>query len=252
MNKILTLWATPRSTSTAFEWAMSHRGDMTCFHEPYNEAFYFGEDRRNDRYFTADPKLRTKPGLTISSVYEKLLTLGRTEQVFIKDFAYSIMHMADDEFLNAHTHTFLIRDPKKVLTSMHSRWPDITLAEIGFEDLHTLFKRVADKEGTTPVILDSDELLEKPEQGMIAYCSAVGIPFVAEALNWENKQSANKQKNPTWNTDEHGFHDSLKASKGLSKQNRNYPPLETSGDMMRLYKASKPHYDALYEHRVKI
>lgn len=252
MNKILTLWATPRSTSTAFEWAMSHRGDMTCFHEPYNEAFYYGEDRRIDRYFVADPELKTTPGLTISSVYNKLVTLARSEQVFIKDFAYSIMHAADDEFLNAHTHTFLIRDPEKVLTSMHSRWPDITLAEIGFEDLHTLFKRVADKEGITPVILDSDELLERPEQGMIAYCSAVSIPFVAEALNWENRQNENKEKNPTWNTDEHGFHDSLKASKGLSKQNRNYPPLETSDDMMRLYKASKPHYDALYEHRIKI
>ncbi|MCP4301768.1 MAG: sulfotransferase family protein, partial [Gammaproteobacteria bacterium] len=46
MHKILALWATPRSTSTAFEWMMRMRGDMTCFHEPFGEAWYQGEDAR--------------------------------------------------------------------------------------------------------------------------------------------------------------------------------------------------------------
>ena len=44
MNKILVLWATPRSTSTAFEWMMRQRGDMECFHEPFGEAWYQGEN----------------------------------------------------------------------------------------------------------------------------------------------------------------------------------------------------------------
>ncbi|MDH3386900.1 MAG: sulfotransferase family protein [Gammaproteobacteria bacterium] len=249
MNRILALWATPRSTSTAFEWAMGNRGDMTCFHEPYNEAFHYGEDRRNHRYFIADPALQATPGLTITSVYRKLTALARSERVFVKDFAYSILHMANDEFLHAHTHTFLIRDPRKMLTSMHSRWPDITLAEIGFEDLHTLFRRVVDREGGAPVVLDSDELLENPANGMQAYCAAVGIPFIAEALSWENGQD--ESRNPTWNSDEHGFHDSLKANKGLAKQQRNYPTL-ASPDMIRLFEASKPHYDALFSQRLRI
>lgn len=251
MNKILALWATPRSTSTAFEWAMKHRGDMTCFHEPYNESYYYGEDRRNDRYFKADPDLEVKAGLTIDAVHQKLIDLANRERVFIKDFAYSIMHIADDAFLDAHSHTFLIRNPEKVLTSMHARWSDIALAEIGFEDLHTLFKRVSDRSGATPVVMDSDELLERPREGMIAFCEAVGIPFIPEALSWERTRPAETNINPTWNTDEHGFHDSLKASNGLAKQNRNYPPLDSSPDMVRLYRASRPHYDALYKHRIR-
>jgi len=36
----LTLWATPRSTSTAFEWMMRQRGDFDCYHEPWNELYY--------------------------------------------------------------------------------------------------------------------------------------------------------------------------------------------------------------------
>ena len=160
------------------------------------------------------------------------------------------MHMADDAFLDAHTHGFLIRDPDKVITSMHSRWPDLSLSELGFDDLHTLFKRVADREGKAPLVIDSDELLTRPEAGIQAYCSAMGIPYIAEATRWEDKQQENARKNPTWNKDEHGFHDSLKSSKGLERQARSYPPLESSPDMMRLYDASKPHYDALYGYRV--
>ncbi|MFT5111640.1 MAG: hypothetical protein ACI8P9_000960 [Parasphingorhabdus sp.] len=249
MNKILGLWATPRSTSTAFEKVMDHRGDMTCFHEPYNEAFYFGEERRVDRYFKADPELKPTKGLTLASVHKKMAALAETDKVFIKDFAYSIIHIADEQFLDAFTHTFLIRNPEKVLTSMHSRWPDVALGEIGFEDLHTLFTRIADKLGKAPPVIDSDELLDNVNAGMRAYCESAGITFIPEAMNWQGSESI--RENPTWNNDEHGFHDSLKSSKGFMKQKREYPPLSSSADMIRLYEASMPHYESLFKHRLK-
>ncbi len=249
MKKILALWATPRSTSTAFEKVMANRGDMTCFHEPYNEAFYYGEGRRVDRYFLADPSLKSIQGLTIPSVHEKMTSLVKTDQVFIKDFAYSIIHLADRCFLDAFTHTFLIRDPEKVITSMHSRWPDVALGEIGFEDLHTLFNRIADRQGNAPLVIDSDELLDNVEVGMRFYCEAVGIPFIPEAMHWQEALSIDS--NPTWNTDEHGFHDSLKSSAGFMKQKTQYPPLKSNRDMMRLHKMSMPHYEALLEQRVR-
>ena len=252
MNKILALWATPRSTSTAFEWVMSNRGDMECFHEPYNEAYYYGLDRRHDRYFHADNTLQPTAGLTIASTHEKLSGIAATCNVFVKDFAYSIIHMADDRFLDAFTHTFLIRDPEKVITSMHSRWPDINLAEIGFEDLHTLFRRVCDRDGRAPVVIDSDELLNAPQMGMQRYCEAIDIPYLEEALNWEQKTAEREAKNPTWNTDEHGFHDSLKTSTGLGKQKRDYPALDSNPDMLRLYEASLPHYTAMKAHRLAL
>ncbi len=252
MGKILALWATPRSTSTAFETVMKNRGDLTCFHEPYNEAFYCGIEHRLNRYFVADRSLKPTPGLTINSVHDELVSVARNGSVFVKDFAYSVMHKANDHFLDSFTHTFLIRDPEKVVTSMHARWPDISLAEIGFEDLRTLFDRVADREGKAPPVVDSDELLQFPAAGMAAYCTAVGIPFLAESLNWEDKRESHQDTNPTWNTDEHGFHDSLKASTTLKKQKRDYPPLSSSADMMRLYEASLPHYEALREYRMTI
>ena len=90
-------------------------------------------------------------------------------------------------------------------------------------------------------------MLQAPGAGIAAYCEAVDIPFIEEAMNWERRD-----ENPTWNSDEHGFHDSLKASTGLERQQRSYPPLRSSADMMRLYEASRPHYDALYAQRMQI
>ena len=199
------------------------------------------------RWPRATPESPRTPGLTVAKVWQDLHNDAQERQVFIKDFPHYIKHLWDDAFLGNFHHSFLIRDPEKVLTSMHSRWPDVTLPEIGFEELHTLFRRVADRDGTAPVVIDSDEILASPEAGMKAYCDAVGIPFVAEALTWEKRS-----ENPTWNSDDHGFHDSLKASTGFKTQKRDYPPLESSKDMMRLYRASRPHYEALFEIRIRI
>ena len=69
MQPILVLWATPRSTSTAFEWMMRMRGDMRCFHEPFGEAWYQGEDARWPRIRPDSPRT---PGLTFESVWQTL------------------------------------------------------------------------------------------------------------------------------------------------------------------------------------
>ena len=230
---------------------MENRGDMTCLHEPYNEVYYLGEDRRNDRYFIAEPDLQTKPGLNFASTHAKLQQLAARHKVFIKDFAYSVMHVADDAFLDAFQHTFLIRDPEKVVTSMHARWPDAALDEIGFEDLHTLHQRVADRDGMAPVVIDSDDLLSNPERGMKAYCEATGLPFIPNSTQWKNSQVQMKRGSPTWSKHAYGFHHALRASDGLAHQQRDYPPIDTNEGVQRLYAACLPHYQALAKERLQ-
>ena len=65
MNRIIALWAVPRSTSTAFEWMMRQRGDLDCLHEPFGEAWYQGEDPLWPRFRDGE---KTTPGLSIESV----------------------------------------------------------------------------------------------------------------------------------------------------------------------------------------
>jgi hypothetical protein len=117
MHKILALWATPRSTSTAFEWMMRMRGDMTCFHEPFGEAWYQGEDARWPRIKPENPRIE---GLTTDSVWQTLQQAAAEGPVFSKDFPHYIEHMWSDDFLGHFNHSFLIRDPAKVATSIES------------------------------------------------------------------------------------------------------------------------------------
>ena len=123
MRKILALWAVPRSTSTAFEWMMRQRGDMECFHEPFGEAWYQGEEPLWPR---VTPDSKRTPGLTLGSVVATLKAAVARGPVFSKDFPHYIEHMWDDDLLALFNHSFLIRDPAKTITSMFDKWPDFT------------------------------------------------------------------------------------------------------------------------------
>ena len=151
----LTLWATPRSTSTAFEWMMRERGDFTCFHEPFNEAYYYGSDRHSTR----DAEVDSTPGLSFASVWQTLDAAATHGSVFVKDFAYSIEHDLTDARLDCMVSTFLIRDPRRVVQGLANYWPDCTSDEVGFVALHRLFHRIADRDGTPPPVLSSADLL---------------------------------------------------------------------------------------------
>ncbi len=243
MHKILVLWATPRSTSTAFEWMMRMRGDMTCFHEPFGEPWYHGESPLWPR---ATPESKRTPGLTMESVWETLKEAAAKGPVFSKDFPHYIKHMWSDDFLNYFTHSFLIRDPAKVATSMFRNWPNFLLEETAFIEQRELFDRLCDTHGETPPVIDSDDLLENPEGMVKAYCDAVGIPFMAEALSWE----PGSRDEVSW-YDGGSWHANLKDSDGLKPQPRTYIDISEAPDRVReIYETVLPHYEHLYGHRL--
>ena len=244
MNKILVLWAVPRSTSTAFEWMMRMRGDMECFHEPLGEAWYQGEEPLWPRA-TAD-SVRT-PGLTIQSVYEGLKKAAEKGPVFSKDFAHYISHLWTDEFLEPFNHSFLIRDPAKTITSMYKHWPDVTMTELGFVEQRELFDRLADQIGKVPPLIDSDDLLEDPHTIVRLWSEAVGIPFLEESLSWE----PGARDEVSW-WDGGSFHENLRNCDGLKPQVRRYVDIsEVSDRVKEIYEQVLPHYEHMKQYRLQ-
>ncbi len=245
MNTILALWAVPRSTSTAFEWMMRQRGDMQCFHEPYGEAWYQGEDPLWPR-LTADSK-RT-PGLTLDSVTETLKAAASKGPVFSKDFPHYIEQIWDHGLLSMFTHSFLIRDPAKTITSMYHRWPDFHEKEVGFPEQRQLFDRVADRLGSAPPVIDSDDMLENPASLVEAWCAAVGIPFIESALRWE----PGARDEVSW-WDGGSFHANLRDSDGLKAQARSqYVAIDDMPDRVKsVYEKMMPHYQHLHQYRLR-
>jgi len=244
MHKILVLWATPRSTSTAFEWMMRMRGDMTCFHEPFGEAWYQGEDARWPRIKADTPRTE---GLTFDSVWQELKAAAAKSATFSKDFPHYIEHLWNDGFLDNFTHSFLIRDPAKVVTSMYKHWPDFVLKEIAFVEQRALFDRLSDKLGYAPPVIDSDDLLENPHGIVEAYCKAVGIPYLEEALSWE----PGGREEVSW-YDGGSWHANLRGSDGLRAQPRKYIDITEAPDRVQeIHQIVLPHYQHLYQHRLQ-
>ena len=243
MHKILALWATPRSTSTAFEWMMRQRGDMTCFHEPFGEAWYQGEDPLWPRLQPDSPRT---PGLTFDSVWATLTDAAAERPVFSKDFPHYIKHLWSDQLLGHFNHSFLIRDPAKVATSMYKHWPDFVIEEIAFPEQRELFDRLAESTGSAPPVIDSDDLLENPDGIVEAYCDAVGIPLMPEALSWE----PGKRDEVSW-YDAGSWHQNLADSDGLKAQPRRYIDISEAPDRVKqIYEQVLPHYEHLHQHRL--
>ena len=243
MTPILVLWAVPRSTSTAFEWMMRMRGDHTCFHEPFGEPWYHGEQPLWPR--AGDDTKRT-PGLTMDSVWDELCSAAEQGPVFSKDFAHYVRHLWDDKFLSCFNHSFLVRDPAKMLTSMYRQWPDFLLEETGIAEQRELFDRLCERDGRAPPLIDSDDLLEDPHGMVEAWCNAVGIPFMAGALSWE----PGKRDEVSW-YDGGSWHASLRDSDGLKPQPRRAIDINAAPDRVRrIYDACLPHYQHMHALRL--
>ncbi len=240
---LLMLWATPRSTSTAFEWMMRQRGDFACFHEPWNECFYYGEDRRSDR----DAHVAPTEGLSYAATWETLSTTAESGPVFIKDFVYSVEHALDDDMLATMTHSFLLRDPERVIQGLSKHWPDCTWEECGFESLHRLFHRIADRDGTAPPLIESGDLLADPPAIIQAWCEAVRIRYIDDALTWE----PGERKEVSWYGEGTGpWHDGLRESSGFAVPTSTYPPIEDPR-LVELHERARVLYDELAAHRLR-
>ena len=169
------------------------------------EAWYQGDDPLWPRF---DPETSVKtPGLTLNSVWETLKKAAAEGPVFTKEFPHYLDHdpyYLSKEFLDHFNHSFLIRDPAKTITSMFKHWPDFHPKEVGFKEQHELFERLCDLYGEAPPVLDSDDLLEDPHKMVEAWCHAVGIPYLPQALSWE---PGNRDEVSWW--DGGSFHSNL-------------------------------------------
>lgn len=243
-RRVLVMWAHPRSTSTAFEWMMRQRGDFVVFHEPFGLSYYNSGDRLSERSLHIPPQ----PEHNYQAVKQKLLQVVQRKPIFIKDMATYIIHLADEEFMTNFTHTFIIRHPRKTLPAIFHHWSDFTFKEAGYEDLWNLFEKVKTQTGKTPVVIDSDDLLQNPIQVIKAYCNAVDIPFIAKALSW---QPGDRQE-VSW-YDAGSWHEYLKTSQELKERtDKNYLAIEDSNHLTKAYEICLPFYEKLERHRLVI
>jgi hypothetical protein len=89
--------------------------------------------------------------------------------------------------------------------------------------------------------------LENPQGIVNAYCNAVGIPYIEEALSWE----PGKRDEVSW-YDGGSWHANLRDSDGLKAQPRRYIDISEAPDRVKeIYDIVLPHYQHLHAHRLR-
>ncbi len=233
--KPIALWAVPRSLSTAFERVFVERDDLEVLHEPFSAAYYYGTDRLSDRYADEAPKPESSYEEVLAEVFKP-----REKRLFLKDMPYQAKGVMSPEFVSRFTNTFIIRDPKYVLSSLYKMWPDFTLEETGFEQIYWAF-RYAEEAGENPVVVDAMTFSENPVSVLSAYCEQIGIPFRPDALSWEPGEV---EKWKSWEE----WHEAAQQSTGIERAERRDP--ELPDELQEAYEGCLPYYYALAAHTI--
>jgi len=242
---VFALWSAPRARSTAFFRSMLERGDLLALHEPLEGLTYFGATEVDGRTFDS-----------AVSLLAWLRDETREVDVFLKETADSRVLevvLADRRFLAEARHAFLIRRPEEIAASFSAAmatfeepYRDLRVEDIGLEALHELHGAVQAAGGHRPVVIDSDDLVARPEATMAAYCAAVGLPFIPQALTWEPGERPEWRRTARWHTD-------VSATSGFEQRaRRSTQAVETSDMLARFAAHHQPFYEELHALRLDI
>ncbi len=235
---VFALWSAPRTRSTVFFLSIAERGDMTVLHEPFCNLRDYGETDAGGRTF--DSPL---------SLLAWLRDGTHDMRVFLKDHpptAYVRDVLADRRFLTEARHAFLIRRPEEIAASNYALDPGMNINSIGLQRLCEVQAAVREAGGDASVVIDSDDLVARPEATMAAYCAAVGLPFNPRALTWPPGERPEWRRSARWHAD-------VSASSGFEARTRVYPhTVENSAELARFAAHHRPFYEQLYAQRLDV
>ncbi|MQY12346.1 hypothetical protein SRB5_24790 [Streptomyces sp. RB5] len=235
---VIALWAHPRAVSTAFLRMMAERGDVTVVHEPLVLLTDHGQVVLPARDGSA-ATVRTT-----GELLAHLTELGADRPVFFKDtLEYHYQYLFDHpEAVAGFRHTFIVRDPARTIASHHAIKPELVCQEIGYEHQYALFDLARRTTGETPVVISAERLLADPAAVVEAYCAAVGLPYLPEALTWEPGERADWEQNRRWHLD-------AIASAGFRLPEKEYEVTVENDERLRgFYDHHFPYYERLLEH----
>jgi len=243
-----------------------------CFQEIFAGPYYFGPERRSDRYVRNGYISDSDVGLDLEGLTVDKLTYGRVKKtlcydysnvnlVFTKELVYNLPEsfypdMISEGFTD-FVHTFLIRDPEKAIPSNYK----VTVNEGfgsgyleptsgGFEETYNLFNFIKEKKGFAPIVVDAVDLQTHPDETMKSYCEAVGIEFDPKMTTWEPGRCPSHYRIfSQWNS-------TVDQSTGFIKvKQEDLPPVSLQGlpnEVLKAIEKSKIFYQEMKRYCVRV
>lgn len=236
----IAMWSGPRNISTAMMRAWENRPDTMVWDEPFYGHYLLatGIDHPGRHAVIAAEETNWR------TVVKRLLApLPAGITIFYqKHMAHHLLPGMDRGWLDKVFNAFLIRDPVEVLASYTERRPDVTLADLGFEQQMEIFDQVRARTGTVPPVLDSRDVLTDPRRLLGLLCEAAGVPFLDCMLAWP---PGPRRSDGVW---ARHWYDKVEKSTGFAPYR---PRRKVLPEVLKpLADAARPYYDHLYGFRL--
>jgi hypothetical protein len=231
----IAMWSGPRNISTAMMRSFGARADCAVCDEPFYGAFLkaTGEPHPLAAETIADmdcdwesvaATLRGDAPGGRRVWYQKHMPHHMVGPVGIADFP-------------DHVHAFLIRAPERVVASYAAKNELRAPEMLGFAQLRQYFESEADRRGTPPPVIDTDDVLRDPAGVLAKLCEALGIGWDPAMLRWE---TGPHPEDGVWGAH---WYDKVNASTGFAPPPGALPELE--GEYRAVAEACREDYEAL-------
>jgi hypothetical protein len=178
----IAMWSGPRNLSTAMMRSFGARADTHVTDEPFYGAYL---------KLTGDPQPMAAE--VIADMDCDWASVARTMSGpvpndrpiwYQKHMAHHMEGPIGIEALTAHTHAFLIRDPRRVVASYAAKRTKVRPEHLGVARQRAYFDQVADRLGKAPPVVDSADILKDPPGVLAKLCAALGTPWDPAMLSW--------------------------------------------------------------------
>ena len=240
MTVRLAMWSGPRNISTAMMYSWGNRADTVATDEPLY-AHYLRETG-------VDHPGREKVLAAQESDGHKVIDWltgpvpGGRPVWFQKHMTQHLVGELGFDWLRELDNAFLIRRPEEVVASFSKQRPDLEAWELGFERQAEIFDAVCELTGTTPPVLDAEDVLRNPRQMLAALCRRIGIEFDAAMIEWP---AGPKAFDGIWAPH---WYDAVHRSTGFARWRPRQPELDARQHEIAV--EARPFYERLHAHRL--
>jgi hypothetical protein len=234
------MWSGPRNISTALMRSWENRSDCAVIDEPLY-AHYL--DHTGLQHPGRDDVLEAQPRSWRLVAKQLCGPAPDGAQVWYqKHMAHHLLPVMEREWLLALEHCFLIRSPGAVLSSYIRSRDEVRLEDLGFVQQYDLFTWLREQTGQTPLVIESSDILRRPEVMLRALCQVLKLPFEDSMLAWP---AGSRETDGVWAPH---WYASVCRSTGFKPYQE--PTLDYPEAMEPIVQAALPHYRALRDHRL--
>jgi hypothetical protein len=171
------MWSGPRTISTALMRAWGSRPDTVVIDEPLYGFYLLATGAPHPGRDEVINTMMNGWREVIDELTLAPLPAGKTV-FYAKHMTHHLLPEVDRSALGALRHAYLIRDPRQLLASYARVRAQPVLADLGLAQQVEILRMFGG-----PVV-DSRDILQRPEPTLRALCDALAVPFHPAMLSW--------------------------------------------------------------------